>query len=276
MKLLLALVSMFALNNIAFSRNIEFPSKEEPLFNISIPADWDLERGDYELDATSPDENAYVSVWELDSSDAADEIEKTIVSHLKDHAKKIKLDGKPVQVHAGGMNGVLYTFDAIDKADGHTIVVLAVLITANNRASLVLAEINADDAEESETDAVNEILGSIGPSKAKKPFHAKLTSDKSAKSSTSFTADTPKIYVQFTGETLEVGDKLRAVFVAEKIGGDAPKLIDEASVTATSATCQGSFTLINKTEFWPVGTYRVKLFVNDKLTDTLPYTIESE
>ena len=63
------------------------------------------------------------------------------------------------------------------------------------------------------------------------------------------------------------------------MGSAAPKntTIDEAvTLTAASPTEKGSFSLSKPTNGWPVGKYRGEIYVNDKLAETLKFTISKE
>lgn len=65
---------------------------------------------------------------------------------------------------------------------------------------------------------------------------------------------------------------VKAVWIAVDVEGiDANTLIDETSLTSGDA--QLTFDLTND-QLWPVGTYKVELYLNDKLDRTLEYRIQ--
>lgn len=65
---------------------------------------------------------------------------------------------------------------------------------------------------------------------------------------------------------------VKAVWIAVDVEGvDANTLIDETSLTSGDA--QLTFDLTNN-QLWPVGTYKVELYLNDKLDRTLEYRIQ--
>ena len=65
---------------------------------------------------------------------------------------------------------------------------------------------------------------------------------------------------------------VRAVWYAVDVGDVAPAntLIDEATLTSGSATL--TFDLVSDTQ-WPPGTYRVELYLNDELSQTLDFSV---
>jgi hypothetical protein len=67
---------------------------------------------------------------------------------------------------------------------------------------------------------------------------------------------------------------VRAVWFAVNVEGEAPDTqIDDVSVTSDDARL--TFDLTNATGMiWPTGTYRVDLYLNDKLTDTLSFSVQ--
>ena len=106
------------------------------MFNITIPNDWEPEKDDDEvLEATSPKEHVYLAVWELESKEDVKSLGKDIVDMLKDHAKKIKMDGEPQEAHPGGMDGLLFKGHALDKEDDHAIDFFALLVGTKTKAA---------------------------------------------------------------------------------------------------------------------------------------------
>ncbi len=111
-----------------------------------------------------------------------------------------------------------------------------------------------------------------------KPLRATLAKDSETKPTTSFTADVPKIYAFWIGDGVEKGDSIRCVWIAEDVGEAAPKetKIDEATLEATKDKATGSFSLSKPNNGWPVGKYRVELYVEDELVETLKFTIAAK
>jgi hypothetical protein len=99
--------------------------------------------------------------------------------------------------------------------------------------------------------------------------------DKDSKPTTSFAADVAKVYAFFKTTGIKNGDTVRGVFIAEDVGDAAPKetKIDESSLTADKADFSGAFSLSKPTNGWPVGSYRVEIYLGDKLATTGKFTI---
>lgn len=102
-----------------------------------------------------------------------------------------------------------------------------------------------------------------------------LTDDESSKApKASFTPATPKIFVFYNLEKVPNGDKLRSVWICEKSEGIlANTKIDEATVEVGLIDNTGSFSLSKPTKGWPVGDYKVELYWNDKLAETMPFKV---
>lgn len=280
MKTILALAAFLALSAApAFAKTLHFPSKGDLMFNITIPDDWEPKKDEDEiLQAISPKEHVYMTVWEMESKEDVKSLGKDIKDMLKDHAKKIKMDGEPVAAHPGGMDGMLFKGTAQDKEDGHAIDFYALLIGTNTKTAVVFIEADADTPK-SEADKLQAILASIEPpagkADAKKVLRAAVAVDKDTKPTDSFSADVPKLYAFYIGEALKAGDKLRGAWIAEDVGAAAPKetKIDEATITAETPKDSGAFSLSKPTAGWPVGKYRVDIYVNEKLAESVKFTI---
>jgi len=93
---------------------------------------------------------------------------------------------------------------------------------------------------------------------------------------TTFASNTPKLYAMFKTKGAKDGDKIRGVWFADDVGDAAPKgsKIDEKTLTAEGDTDDGMFSL-SKADGWPVGKYRVDVYVNDELVTTAKFTIEA-
>ncbi|MFN2476117.1 MAG: hypothetical protein ABR526_07250 [Chthoniobacterales bacterium] len=109
----------------------------------------------------------------------------------------------------------------------------------------------------------------------KKVLHGALALDQTTKPTTKFAPDAPKIYAFYIGDAVKAGDKIRAVWIAEDVGDAAPKntKVDEATLTAAKDNPSDAFSLSMPTKGWPLGKYRVELYDNDQLAETLRFTI---
>src|SRR5207245_10591340 len=83
------------------------------------------------------------------------------------------------------------------------------------------------------------------PEAAPKKLSVSFARERFGKPITTFSSDTPQIYARWQGYRLRIGAKVRAVWIAENIGEDAPPdyKVDEASAIAESPTTVGVFTL---------------------------------
>ena len=93
--------------------------------------------------------------------------------------------------------------------------------------------------------------------------------------STTFAADTPKIFCLFKSKGLKNGDKLRGLWIAHDVGDAAPQetKIDEQRTKAEGDAEDGVFSLSKPTKGWAAGEYRLEIYVNDKLATTVKFTI---
>ncbi len=125
--------------------------------------------------------------------------------------------------------------------------------------------------------------GQLGPAiqstdeKGRQLLHVALAEKKDGKPKATFSTEMPKIYALWKGEALKAGDKIRAVWIAEDVGNVAPKnsKITEAFVAAEKSDDDGAFGLARPTDGWPVGKYRLEIYVGDKLAEALKFTIHA-
>lgn len=101
------------------------------------------------------------------------------------------------------------------------------------------------------------------------------TREVDAKPQVSFAATTPNIIIRWRGENLPIPGTVRVAWVAEDVGDlvDPGFVIDESRTAVESANFGGRFTLSRPHDGWAPGKYRVDLFVNGQLKDTLGVTI---
>jgi hypothetical protein len=124
--------------------------------------------------------------------------------------------------------------------------------------------------------------GPVGPpiqstdEKGRQLLHVALAEKKDGKPKAIFSTEMPKIYALWKGEALKTGDKIRAVWIAEDVGDAAPKdsKITEVLVTAERSDDYGAIGLARPIDGWPVGKYRLEIYVGDKLAEALKFTIQ--
>lgn len=92
---------------------------------------------------------------------------------------------------------------------------------------------------------------------------------------TTFPTDQPIIHLVVNVANAPADTKVKSVWTAVDVGEVAPAntLIAETEVTLTTSG-NAHFTLsIPDTGVWPVGKYKVDVYLNDKLDRTLEYTV---
>src|SRR5438445_7276220 len=94
---------------------------------------------------------------------------------------------------------------------------------------------------------------------------------------TSFTPDTPRLYAMFKTKGAKDGDKARGVLIAEDVGDVAPPntKVLETKLDMEGDTSDGDFNFSKPTNGWPVGKYRVEIYINDELATKVKFTIQS-
>lgn len=91
---------------------------------------------------------------------------------------------------------------------------------------------------------------------------------------TSFSPDVPVIFLIFRVSQVQPGSRLKAVWNAVNVGAAAPanSQLAESSVILPGPS-PGNFRFRRGPEPWPVGEYRVDLFLNDQFVLSRPYKI---
>jgi hypothetical protein len=109
-------------------------------------------------------------------------------------------------------------------------------------------------------------------------IEAVIAQDKDTKPATTFAADVPKLYAFFRSTGTKTGDSLRGVWIAEDVGSAAAKetKVDEATLTASEDNFYGAFSLTKPTKGWPVGEYRVEIYLGNNLATSTKFTISDE
>src|SRR3954463_11683604 len=107
------------------------------------------------------------------------------------------------------------------------------------------------------------------------PIQATVASEKEGEAKTAFLTNTPKIYGRWQGSSLTAGDIIRAVWVAEAFGKEERDAkITEAEVKAQKASDGGIFSLARPEGGWPIGRYRLELYIDNKLATAVKFKVE--
>jgi hypothetical protein len=120
------------------------------------------------------------------------------------------------------------------------------------------------------------IVGTPSPtlSPPQKKISVGLSSEPTGEFKSSFSVNTPAIYVRWHGQKLEPESQVRSAFIAESVTDVASDFeIDEASTVAPAANSSGTFTLSQPEEGWTPGAYRLEIYLNDNLAETVKFKI---
>ena len=93
---------------------------------------------------------------------------------------------------------------------------------------------------------------------------------------TEFRPDAPKVVCVFKVEGASVGTAVKSVWIAEDVGRKAPPnyKIDERTL-ALPFINTGSFSLSKPTNGWPVGSYRLEIYIGSTLAKTVKFTVKA-
>jgi hypothetical protein len=109
------------------------------------------------------------------------------------------------------------------------------------------------------------------------PLQATVAADKEGEPKTTFLTNTAKIYGRWQGSSLKSGEIVHAIWVAEAFGKEERDAkITEAQVAADRADDRGIFSLARPEGGWPIGHYRLEIYVADKLAASVKFKIEED
>src|SRR6266481_4353257 len=113
-------------------------------------------------------------------------------------------------------------------------------------------------------------------SSGKKSLHAFLATGKGGKRTTTFSADAPMIYVFWKGEGFQVGDTIRAIWIAEEVGaGTKESEIRRADYQVYKQADEGAFSLGRPAgRAWPIGKYRVEFYINGGIAEVAKFSVK--
>jgi hypothetical protein len=95
---------------------------------------------------------------------------------------------------------------------------------------------------------------------------------------TEIVPDTPKIYRAFKTQGAKSGTPVRGAWIAVDVGDIMPPnyKIAEATLTLTDTIHNGMFNVSEPNTGFPVGKYRVEIYVGDDLAKTIPFTVKAK
>ena len=121
MKLPLRLLVLAAVVCTAFSahaKKFSYPNADKEVFSVDIPADWNPKVDDEaSLEATSPDEEAYLAFWVLKGKAEIKGLEKELDELLKDSVTDLKLNETATVKKINGIEFTMFAGKGIDKED---------------------------------------------------------------------------------------------------------------------------------------------------------------
>ncbi len=92
---------------------------------------------------------------------------------------------------------------------------------------------------------------------------------------TVFSPTVPKIYVIYMLADAEKGDKIKIVWIAEKVEGVDPnsKMGERELPIQQAGSFMGATSYPKPASGWPLGTYRVELSIDGKIDKTLTFKV---
>jgi hypothetical protein len=107
-----------------------------------------------------------------------------------------------------------------------------------------------------------------------------MSGEKPGPQKMTFSTTTPEIFLVCDSDNVKKGEKVKSVWIATDTTNAAPAnyQIDEKALDITEDAnsdhvLNTKFSLSKPDKDWPAGTYRVELFVNNQLIETLKYDI---
>ena len=108
------------------------------------------------------------------------------------------------------------------------------------------------------------------------PFTATLSTKEKGPAMTTFGASEPMIVASFKGGTQAKGDKLRVDWIVEssKTMATPNKVVYQNTQEAKGPNTYGSSSLNKPATGWPLGKYRVDIYVNNAKAASVKFTIK--
>lgn len=102
-----------------------------------------------------------------------------------------------------------------------------------------------------------------------------VAKDREGEAQTAFKSDVPNIFVRWSGENLPANAYVRVAWIAEDVGDLVEKdfIVDETETEVTSPDFGARFTLSRPKDGWAPGKYRVELYLEEELAQTVHVTI---
>ena len=91
---------------------------------------------------------------------------------------------------------------------------------------------------------------------------------------TTFSPNTGTIYALFTTTGCKHGDKIRGALIAESVGDAAQPNTKVFETALDMVADDGEFDFAKPANGWPVGKYRVDIYLNEQLVASAKFTVE--
>ena len=108
-------------------------------------------------------------------------------------------------------------------------------------------------------------------------LHAFVSNRTDGEPTTKFYTGSAKIYGIWQGESLKAGDTIQAVWIAEAFGYSRKDVrITHGETTAYKPDDVGIFSLARPVAGWPIGRYRLEIYVGSKLATAVKFSIDPD
>lgn len=146
----------------AFADTMSVPSKEKPAYTFDVPSSWKPtgNTDDESVEATAPDNHAYLSAWIAKGSDEK-AIIKDMETTLKDALKSIDDGSSEQTIDVNGVSVVVVKGSGVDKRAGNKVQFrVAIFPVGGEKVGIVYADYD-NDAPDSAMKELQGIIGSI-------------------------------------------------------------------------------------------------------------------
>ena len=122
------------------------PSAEKPEYTFEVPSGWKpkADTDDEGVEATSPDNHAYLSAWIVKASDEK-ALAKDLETTLADSMKSVDDDSKQTEFEQNGTKFIVVSGGGVDKREGSKVKFLVGMFsTGEGQVGIVYADYDAD------------------------------------------------------------------------------------------------------------------------------------
>ena len=159
-------VVALALGLPARADTMSVPSKEKPAYTVDVPSSWKPKANvkDESVEATAPNDHAYLSAWIAKGSDQQ-AIIKDMETTLKDALKSMDKETSEQTIDVNGTKIVVVKGSGVDKRAGNKVQFrVAIVPVGGGNVGIVYSDYD-NDAPDSAMKELQGIIGSIKVSK---------------------------------------------------------------------------------------------------------------